>query len=166
MDLRDAGVERCRFGGLFFQALARWNQKLVCRGADIVLPVTNVLAGYVRSYGVPDHRVAVVPNGIDPRHFLVTLDSEREKRQLGLSGRFVLGFVGFMREWHGLQHVLQIVKSIGDPGLVFLVVGDGPGREELERQAEGLGLSECLKVTGVLGRGYIPGRIARLMRPA
>jgi glycosyltransferase involved in cell wall biosynthesis len=104
--------------------------------------------------------VTVVPNGIDPRHFLTILDSEGEKRRLGLSGRFVLGFVGFIREWHGLQHVLQIVKSIGDPDIVFLVVGDGPGRAELERRAESLGLSGALKVTGVLGREDIPGWIA------
>ena len=45
--------ERLRFGGLGLPGLARWSEHAVWRGADVVLPVTQVLADSVAAGGVP-----------------------------------------------------------------------------------------------------------------
>ena len=39
--------ERSRFGGIALPGLARWSEHYTWRGADLVLPVTSVLAGRV-----------------------------------------------------------------------------------------------------------------------
>ena len=57
--------ERRQFGGLGLPAMADWAEGLAWRSADVVLPVTAVLAGHVRARGVPDSRIEVVPNGIN-----------------------------------------------------------------------------------------------------
>jgi glycosyltransferase involved in cell wall biosynthesis len=152
--------ERRRFGGIALPRLARWSEHHVWRGADLVLPVTEVLAGHVVAAGVPRERVHVIPNGINEQTFARLPDRESAKRRLGLTGRFVLGFVGFMRDWHGLDRVLRFMKDQPRSDLHALFVGDGPDRARLEHIAAELGLASRLTITGVVQRQHVPAAIA------
>ena len=152
--------ERRRYGGIALPRLAQWSERHAWRGADLVLPVTEVLAGHVESAGVPRERIHVIPNGINETSFAGLPDREAAKRSLGLAGRFVLGFVGFMREWHGLDRVLRFMKQQTRGDLHALFVGDGPDRARLERIAAELGLSSRLTITGVVERNAVPAAIA------
>jgi glycosyltransferase involved in cell wall biosynthesis len=152
--------ERRRYGGVALPRLAQWSERHVWRGADLVLPVTEVLAGYVAAAGVPRERIHVIPNGINEQSFAGLPDREAAKRTLGLTGRFVLGFVGFMRDWHGLDRVLRFMGSQKRGDLHALFVGDGPDRARLERIAAELGLASRLTITGVVERSQVPAAIA------
>jgi len=109
---------------------------------------------------VPRERIHVIPNGINETSFAGLPDREAAKRSLGLADRFVLGFVGFMREWHGLDRVLRFMKQQTRTDLHALFVGDGPDRARLERIAAELGLSSRLTITGVVERNAVPAVIA------
>jgi glycosyltransferase involved in cell wall biosynthesis len=152
--------ERRRYGGIALPRLAQWSERHAWRGADLVLPVTEVLASRVESAGVPRERIHVIPNGINETSFAGLPDRDAAKRSLGLAGRFVLGFVGFMREWHGLDRVLRFMKQQTRGDLHALLVGDGPDRARLERIAAELGLSSRLTITGVVERNAVPAAIA------
>ena len=49
------------------------------------------------------------PNGIDPERFARAPSPEAAKERLGLAGRLVLGFTGYVREWHRLEAVLDVM---------------------------------------------------------
>ena len=100
--------ERQKYSGLSLVSLAKWSQNYVWHAADYLLPVTEVLAGYLRRAGVPDSRIVVVPNGVNSRRFQRVYGREEAKRRLGVEGRLVLGFTGFVREWHGLERVIDL----------------------------------------------------------
>jgi glycosyltransferase involved in cell wall biosynthesis len=146
--------ERTRFSGLRLKRLAHAAERFVWRRADIVLPVTEVLAGHVTAAGVPRTRIAVVPNGIDLEDFA------------GLAARpadeaVQLGFVGFVRHWHGLDRVLRgLAAWKGAPRLDLTVVGDGPARVDLESLAAELGLADRVRFTGLATREEIPSLVA------
>jgi glycosyltransferase involved in cell wall biosynthesis len=152
--------ERRRFGGIALPRLAQWSEHHVWRGADLVLPVTEVLAGRVAKAGVARERIHVIPNGINEQAFARLPDRESAKRRLGLVDRFVLGFVGFMRDWHGLDRVLRFMKDQPRSDLHALFVGDGPDRARLEGIAAELGLAPRLTITGVVQRQDVPAAIA------
>lgn len=152
--------ERSKFGGLALPALARRTEQYAWRGADVVLPVTEVLAGRVAAAGVPRERIRVISNGINEEAFANLPSPQQAKRALGLEGRFVLGFVGFMRDWHGLDRVLRFMAEQPRRDLHALFIGDGPDRARLERIAAELGLADRLTVTGVLGRDKVPAAVA------
>ena len=153
--------ERSRHSGLALPFLARWSEGKAWREADYVLPVTNVLAGHVMNYGVPRERIAVIPNGINEDHFLSAPDRETAKCQLGLGDRLVLGFTGFVREWHGVDRVVRWMASGKAPSNAFLlVVGDGPVRGELEALARSLGIGDKIRFTGVVDREIVPQHVA------
>lgn len=148
-------------GGLALQRLARWAEGAAWRGADTVLPVTEVLADHVRAYGVPSDRINVIPNGINRAHFADAPMPEAAKMRLGLEGRVVLGFTGFVRDWHGVDRIVDWMASPQAPQTThLLVVGDGPVRAALEAQARRLGLAERVTFTGVIHREQVPAHVA------
>ncbi len=152
--------ERAAFGGLAFARMAAWLERCTWRAADLVLPVSEVLAEIVRQAGVPPERIVVIPNGIDEEYFR-SPDSTDAKRDLGLQGKTVLGFIGFVRDWHGLDSVLDL---LGDPrcppDLHLLVIGDGPALPGLKSRAQRLGLLPRVTFTGLVDRDGLARHIA------
>ena len=145
--------ERRQHGNLQFYRLARALEHWTWRAAHRVLPVTAVLGDLVAQGGVPRARISVVPNGIN----LAQFPAARPARVAGAPVR--LGFVGFVRPWHGLDRVIEGIAA--EPGHVELViVGDGPARAALEAQAAALGLGARVRFTGVVQPHAVPGLVA------
>jgi glycosyltransferase involved in cell wall biosynthesis len=153
--------ERSRYDGLSLKRLARWSQAYTWKAADFVLPVTQVMAEIVQSYGVPADRMMVIHNGINTREFENVADNTAVKSSLGLTDKLVLGFTGFVRDWHGLDKVIDMIaKDPIDSGRHLMVVGDGPARQSLEQQAKALNVANRVSFTGIVGREKIPQYVA------
>ena len=147
--------ERSRFGGLGLPWLAHALERHAWRSAARVLAVTGALRDTIAAAGVPGDRIEVVPNGIDPAKFVALPAREAS------DGPVVLGFVGFVRDWHGLDAVIAAMAADRDgPKVRLVVVGDGPARPILAQQAVALGLGERVTFTGLQPREAIPALIA------
>ena len=73
----------------------------------------------------------------------------------------MLGFTGFVRDWHALESVLRLlVESALSDNLHFLIVGDGPARPGLEQEARNLGIANRLTFTGPVQRDQVPEYVA------
>jgi hypothetical protein len=64
---------------------------------------------------VPDDRIVVIPNGINEAHFAAAPDPTLAKTERGLSGKLVLGFTGFVRDWHGVDRVIAWMATQDAP---------------------------------------------------
>ena len=152
--------ERARFGGLGLAAVARRLESWIWRQADRVMPVSDVLVAHMIEAGVDPARITVIPNAIDTDVY-DGAQADAAKRALGLSGKIVLGFSGFMREWHGLDALMDVLSQPNlPPELHVLLVGDGPARAGMERQAAALGIADRMTFTGVVPREKIAPYIA------
>lgn len=150
-------VERRQYGGLYWPRLADWAESYVWRNADIVLPVTQVLAEHLVAKGVARDRVVVIPNGINEDHYRNLPTTDEAKQRFRLTGKLVIGFTGFVREWDRLDRIMHwIAQQPSDVGAHLLVVGDGPARKEIEECAASLGVSDRLTFTGVVRREEVP----------
>lgn len=153
--------ERARYDGLSLTRLARWSETYTWRNADAVLPVTRVLGDIAIANGVAPERITVIPNGINQERFVAATNSTAAKLALGLDRHLVLGFTGFVRDWHGMDKIIGFIASEGRAlGCHLLVVGDGPARAALEQQARTLGLSDRVTFTGVIGRDEVARYVA------
>jgi glycosyltransferase involved in cell wall biosynthesis len=153
--------ERALYDGLALTKLARWSQAYTWRGADYVLPVTGVMADIVASYGVAAERMVVIANGINAARFDNAPEPHAAKAALGLQDKLVLGFTGFVRDWHRLDKVVAMIAQ--DPpssNRHLLVVGDGPARAGLEERARALNISQRVSFTGVIGRDDVARYVA------
>lgn len=151
--------ERARHGKLALKPLARWSEHSIWRAADHVLPVTRALADYVVAAGVAPERITVIPNGVE-RAFLSEHDPRGVRARYGLVGKIVLGFTGFVRDWHGLDRVVSYLHERRREDLALLIVGDGDARARLERQAKSLGVDSAVIFTGVVQREAVPEHLA------
>ena len=151
--------ERSRHGTLIWQQLARRTEQAIWRGADHCFPVTNVLADYLRQAGVPEERITVLHNGVSD---LFLNPKPVPAPVAGIEGRIVLGFTGFLRDWHGLERVLEMIAEQGGPlDLHFVIVGDGPAKPALEADVARMGIEDRVSFTGVVQREDIAAYIAQ-----
>ena len=145
--------ERDKYGGIALKRFARWTEYYAWRNADTVLPVTHVLANYIKKAGVPDSKIEVIPNGVELSRFNPALFNERKPE---LEGKCVVGFVGFCREWHHLDKVMRSLASQQRDDIIFLLVGDGPVLEELKQLAIELKFEKQFISTGLVKRENLP----------
>jgi glycosyltransferase involved in cell wall biosynthesis len=101
--------------------------------------------------GIPPHRVQVIPNGIplDDGASAATLSTLRES--LGLNHyNQVIGTVGSLYPVKGHKYLIDAAPSVLGrfPQAVFLIVGQGGLREELEAHAKRLGVAGHLRFLG------------------
>jgi glycosyltransferase involved in cell wall biosynthesis len=102
---------------------------------------------------VAGSKVSVLHNGIPLDRFsepaMAAVAGERER--LGIpSNASVVGTVGRLREEKGTRFLIEAAPAVLErfPNTIFLVVGDGPLRTELEDLAGQLGVAENILFTG------------------
>lgn len=151
--------EREKYGGIALKGLARWSEYYSWRNADVVLPVTHVLAEFIRQAGVPSKRISVIPNGVDTSRFNPAAFTDRKPE---LQGKCVVGFVGFCREWHHLDKVMSSLSSLKREDIIFLLVGDGPVLSDLKELAKELKFEKQFISTGLVSRKEMPYWISQI----
>jgi glycosyltransferase involved in cell wall biosynthesis len=116
------------------------------RKAEHVVALTEAFADHIAACGATPHKITVVKNGVDFEHFARPVDHSRALRaELGLSNRFVAGYLGTIGMAHRLETVLDAAACLrGDPSIGFLIVGAGAGRKQLCRFREERGLSNVV----------------------
>jgi len=146
-------VERSTYTGISINWLAKWSEQYVWHQADLTLPVTKVLASYLIEAGVEKTKISVTHNGVDTEVFKAKNMANRADKY---KNKLVIGFVGFCREWHQLDKVMQLLADTKREDLFFLVVGDGPVITELQQQAMNLGFDGQFESTGLVKRAEMP----------
>ncbi len=148
--------ERKKYNGFGLPWLARWTEEFTWRNADYVLPVTRVLAKrVVATKGVSKSAMQVIANGVS-KDFLADELPTKIIPKLRAE-QVVVGFVGFCREWHRLDRVIDLLAEPEGKHLFCLIVGDGPVLEDLKKQARSLNVQDQIHFTGLTGRRQMPG---------
>ena len=88
-------------------ALAEEIEDLCLAAANLIVVVSDPLRRELRGRGVPDARILVNPNGVDPDVFRPDVDASALRASLGLEGRRVVGFIGTFGPWHGTELLVE-----------------------------------------------------------
>ena len=112
--------------------------------ADLVVTLGEAMRDEILERGVDPDKVIIVPNGVS-EEFLQPLpdDQGKLKASLGIKpGQHVVGLVSSLVAHEGIGTLLEAVKILNQRGVRTraLIVGDGPERPALQRQAAALGL--------------------------
>jgi glycosyltransferase involved in cell wall biosynthesis len=98
-------------------------------------------------------RCEVVPYGINRQAFLSSLPDETAQVRARYPGQRLLLFVGVLRYYKGLQHLLQAMSRIN---ATLLIIGEGPMRPDLQTQARELALGQRVRFLGRLADEALP----------
>jgi glycosyltransferase involved in cell wall biosynthesis len=133
------------------QRLFKLVETLLARTTDALVAVSPQVRDDLVALGVaPRERFVVVRLGIEleARVALDGNDRERARRLLGVPpDRFVVGWIGRMTGVKRTGDVLLALRELRERGVdaTLCMVGDGPDRAAVERQAHALGIARhCL----------------------
>ena len=130
--------------------------------ADGLTVVSTALRDHlIAQYDLPEDKFTVVPNGaaLDLFHPENPPDPELTD---SLQQAITIGFIGSFEKWHGPDLLRDMVLRVATsrPETRFLLVGDGPGKEAVERSLHPLGRRG--QFTGRVPHRRIPGITASL----
>jgi glycosyltransferase involved in cell wall biosynthesis len=151
---------------LVHERLARRIESAVLKAAHLVVVVSRSISDEVRERGVPEARILVNPNGVDPERYSPAVGGEAVRQRLGLAGKRVLGFIGTFGRWHGAEILADAFAALlaRRPGwrheLRLLMVGDGVTRPEVERRLRAHGLADLAVLTGSVPQEEGPAHLA------
>lgn len=102
---------------------------------------------------VAEGKVRIIRNALDLDNFVFSIQVRNEKRlALGISlNQLVVGQVGRLCFQKNQSFSLRVFEKVlkSHPDAVFVIVGDGDSREELEQLALSLGLADHVRFLGV-----------------
>lgn len=143
---------------VYFSRVARALELSAYRRCDALVCVSQKLKDLViAEAGIPESKIIVLPNGVDTDFFYpAAADSSQDARVLSI------GFVGTFFAWQALDLLLEAVHELRQRqvNLHVTLIGDGPERANLMRQAEHLGIQDHVLFAGRLPRDKIPAAMA------
>lgn len=131
------------------------------RQADRILAVSAPVKEYVLAHGGEAGRVLVLPNGVDLRRFHPGVEPMPLPE---MDGRFVVGFSGSLKPWHGLELLLAAFQHLHErtPAYHLLIVGDGPLRGWVDGFTQGARLQSAVTLTSWVSHDQVPRFLQRM----
>lgn len=131
--------------------------------ADLIVAVSKPSKDELLSRGVPDERIIVNPNGVDPDIYRPERNGDEIRRKLGIGrDEIVIAFVGTFGNWHGTEVLAEafarmLAKYPALAGKVrLLLIGDG-GKMPLVR--------DILQRSGAIERAVLTGTVPQSETP-
>ncbi len=157
--------EAKNYRGLVHEQQAHRIARKNFRHASLICCVSQAVADYVLTFAThgqqPALPVIVTPNAVNPQRF-----SQPPRAPGTRHDDLVIGFVGTLKPWHGIDYLLHAFARFHQNNLSgkasLLVVGDGPQRTAMEALAEQLNISSRLQCVGAVPPAEIPGWLARM----
>lgn len=118
--------------------------------ADHVVTISEELKKVILGRGIPEDKVTVIPNGVDCAAFTPQACNEALKARLNLRGKTVIGFIGTLTAYEGLELLMSALKRLltERDDVRLLIVGDGPISQDLQAFAFDEQLEEKVIFTG------------------
>ncbi|MEZ5709403.1 MAG: glycosyltransferase, exosortase A system-associated [Blastomonas sp.] len=131
--------------------LKRQLENHVIAGADAIAVICEGLKSDLLDRGIAAEKIMVSPNGVD--HELFGNPPERDAelaRSLGLDGKTVIGFIGSIYDYEGLDDLISAMPELvaRHPDARLLLVGGGPMEYKLQAQALASPVSHAIHFTG------------------
>ncbi len=127
------------------KAAARLERFLMKRALCVTTVTQSFIDHFERERGLSRSSIAYLPNGADARALRPLTPDTDLARQLGVGGKIVFTYAGTHAHYHGLEVIIEAADELRSrPDIVFLMVGQGPVREELRRAALARGLTNVV----------------------
>ena len=145
IQVQDLQLDAARELGMLRQpgllALLTCLERFVFGQAQAVVTVSQTMAARIRDKGIKPERLHVLPNWADLDAIRPGRRQNQFRKELGLKSEVVVLYSGNLGEKQGLEIILEAAAlTRGDPGIKYLIAGEGAVKTRLAAQAENLGL--------------------------
>jgi len=146
------------WGKLYFSKLVLWAEEILWALSDKIFTFSTQLKNLLIEFGAPGEKICINPCGFDPEIFHPQIDARGLKETLGLEGKFIIGFSGTFELYHGISFLAKSIKMVVRriPQAVFLFVGDGSFRAQLDEIVKQDNVQKNTIITGFLPFEEVP----------
>ena len=137
-----------------FFMLPMWIEKLFFKETDMAFPLSYSAGEILRRKGYRGP-LRPFPNGVDVQLFR-KIDVSELKCQLGLDGKFVVGYAGRLLQMKGLDTLLRAAAKLDGLDYHLLMLGRGDYKSDLITLAENLSISDKLCWMDVVSPEDVP----------
>ncbi len=141
-----------------FQTPARYHryERAAVRGVQRVVPAVEEVRDMVLDAGVPAERVYLFRN-VEDADDVIPWSGAPE-------GEFVAAFAGGFGPHRGVDTLVKAMPELRElvPGARLLLMGSGPGEEDLKRMARELGVEDAVEFTGWIDIEEMRRRLSRV----
>jgi glycosyltransferase involved in cell wall biosynthesis len=135
---------RLQRNAYLFPWIGKTLQVLDALSADAIITVTDGIRDYLSDCGINQSKIYVVGNGTNINHYFPVQFTELlKKKLLGING-YVLGFMGNISKWQGLEDLLitfaELRRERND--IYLLIIGSGLYFDELMVRVHALGIQD------------------------
>ena len=125
--------------GHFVTRVLREVSSFALQNHDAVVSIGRCMTKRLIARGISMVKIHLIPNWAPP---IVPRDKFNNpfRRQQGLEGDFVVAYSGNMGLAHDFDAILTAAESLRGRNIVFLMIGEGPRRAEIQREATSRGL--------------------------
>ncbi|WP_009632267.1 glycosyltransferase family 4 protein [Synechocystis sp. PCC 7509] len=132
-----------------------WLEQLVYQRCDRFIVLSKAFGTILHErYKVPWIKIHVIPGGVDPTQFQISLSRSQAREQLGWqSDRFIVFTPRRLVQRMGIDVLLNALAEVKleHPNIWLAIAGKGSQKDSLEQQALELGLENHVKFLG-----YVP----------
>ncbi len=127
--------------------------RMAFNSAARVVANSDYTAGLLKDFGVPAEKIVRIPPGIQPQQWTAEVSSQRVeqlRQQHQLGNHPIILTVGRLNERKGHDTVIQAMPAILSevPDAIYLIVGDGLERENLQALSQKMGLEKAVVFAG------------------
>ncbi len=149
---------RARIANYFMHRLSILEAE-TAKNATLIVTISKYSLEKIKQfYNIDDSNVRIVPNGVDIEKFKPVIDKESVRLQFGLGNEPCVLFVGSLIPRKGLPFLVEAAKKIvkEQSETKFLIVGEGPLRNQLSNSIKVANLSNNFRFLGNLKDDKLP----------
>jgi glycosyltransferase involved in cell wall biosynthesis len=147
--------------GTLFKILEWWEKLFYRHAKKIVVNAKGIRRRLVEDKKVLEEKIEFLPNGADLEIFNPEDEGKKIEKEFELKNKFVVFFVGLIGLAQNPQIMIETAKILkGKQDIRFLIVGNGPVREECLDLIEKYNLKNVI-MTGSRPRKEVPEFTAR-----
>jgi len=131
--------------------ITQYLESYVFKHAQAITCICEGLRKDIVQRGIPADKITVIPNAVNIEKFTYGEKADSAlRRELGLEGKTVLGFIGSFYAYEGIPLILDALPEIikQQPNIRLLLVGGGPQQQLIKEQVAKMQLNEFVVFTG------------------
>jgi glycosyltransferase involved in cell wall biosynthesis len=137
----------------------------VVRSAPSIIVVSSPLREAFIRRGVAAERIHIMPMAVDVRRFHPEVEPADLRARFGLDGKTIVGYVGSIAGWHGLDLLFESaerIKALGEALCFVIIGGDEKKVDRYVEQVRSRGLDDYLLFLGSVPYTQVPHYVSAM----
>jgi len=126
--------ERSYWDTVYMTPIVRLIEDAVMLGCKQIVVVTDTIKEECVALGIPEEKILVTPNAVDPEMFYPGAGGDITRQELGIETGKIVAYSGSFINFHGMDVLQKAIPSIcaARDDVSFLLIGDGPMKPAVE----------------------------------